>query len=571
MADLIIPPINYTNRTYSDIFEQARSLIPFFTPEWTNHNDTDLGIVLLKQFSAIADILHFYVDRRSLEGFLGTAVARQSVIELLKLIDYEPLSASAATVDLKFSLTEILTGDLLIPKGTQISTSASQGEDVQIFETLNDGTIPSGDLEVVIGARHGKTLSESLDESTGSSFQERTLSSDSIIRDTVIIYIDETGTEIEWLEVDSLHDSSGTDKVFEVFTNSNDTLSVRFGDNGQGKIPTMGATIRAEYVEGGGIVGNVGADKINSLTSVILFNGNAVSLDVTNEIASSGGEEEMSIEEAKILGPKTLKTLERAVTHEDIETLALQVPGVSKVKAITSNRVGRTMIVYIAPGGGGQPSNALLANVEDYFEDKKIAGTTIDAQAPTYVDIDIEAIIFFLPEYKEEDVQQRIDTAIDDFFSLDGPLTTFGRGAFLSDVYALLDDIEGVEYLDISRLAVNSMSTLVKDIWSGDAEFQYIQTGLTTLDETWRITFLTPSTYSVLGSVSGLQVNTGILNTEYSSDNNQITIRINNTGIPMFALDNATFRTSELVGNSSVLENEIRQKGLITLSYEVTT
>jgi len=571
MANLIIPPIDYTNRSFKDIFEQARSLISFFTPEWTNHNDTDLGIILLKQFAAIADVLHFYVDRRALEGFLGTAVSRQSVIELLKLIDYEPLSASAALVDLKFSLSSVLIGDLTIPKGTQISTSASQGEEVQIFETLESAIIPAGDLDVVVGARHGETLTEGLYESTGSSFQERTLSSTSIIRDTVVIYIDETGTEEKWVEVDSLYNATGTDKVFEAFKNSNDTLSIRFGDNGQGKIPVVGATIRAEYVEGGGIVGNIGANKINSLTSVILFDGNPISLTVTNEIASSGGEAEMSIEEAKILGPKSLKTLERAVTIEDIETLALQVPGVAKVKAITSNRVGRAMIIYVAPGGGGQPSNALLTLVEDYFEDKKMASTTIIAKPPVYVDVDIVGIVHYKPEYKAEEVEASITTAIDDFFSLDNVLTTFGRGAFISDVYALIDNIDGVEYVDLSRVAVNSMSTIHKNIWSGEAEFQYIQTGLTTVDEIWTITFLNPTTYSISGTVSGIQTNLGTLNIEYSSDGNEITLRINNAGNAMFALDSATFRTTRLVGNSSVLENEIRQKGLIDLSYEVTS
>jgi hypothetical protein len=571
MADteLVIPSIDYTNRDFADIFNQARSLIPFFTPEWTNHNNSDLGIVLLKQFSAIADVLHFYIDRRALEGFLGPAVSRQSVIELLKLIDYEPLSASAATSDLKFSVAAVLAEDLTIPAGTQVSTSASQGEEVQIFETLTEGVIPAGDLDVVVGARHGQTLSEDLDDSTGASFQERTLSSNSIIRDTVVIYVNETGTEEEWSEVDSLHDSTATDKVFEVFRNSNDTLSVRFGDNGQGKIPVIGAEIRASYVEGGGTAGNVGADKINSLTSTILYDGNPITLTVTNEIAASGGEEEMSIEEAKILGPKSVKTLERAVTLEDIETLALQVSGVSKVKAVIDNRVGRSMIVYVAPGGGGQPSNALLTLVEDYFDDKRMAGTTIIARPPVYVDVDITATIYYQPEYKPDDIESRVNIAIDDFFSLDNALTTFGRGAFASDVYALIDNLSGVEYVDIDRLAVNSMSTISQNTWSGDAEFQYIQTGSATADETWTVTFLTPTTYSISGTVSGIQSNIGTINTEYSSDGNQITIRINNLGNPMFALDGAAFRTTKVVGNSSVLENEIRQRGLISFTYEV--
>ena len=42
---------NLDDRTFDDIFDEARSRIPRYTPEWTNHNDSDPGITLLQLFA----------------------------------------------------------------------------------------------------------------------------------------------------------------------------------------------------------------------------------------------------------------------------------------------------------------------------------------------------------------------------------------------------------------------------------------------------------------------------------------------------------------------------------------
>ena len=39
---------NLDDRTFTDLFEELRALIPRYAPEWTDHNLSDPGITLLQ-------------------------------------------------------------------------------------------------------------------------------------------------------------------------------------------------------------------------------------------------------------------------------------------------------------------------------------------------------------------------------------------------------------------------------------------------------------------------------------------------------------------------------------------
>jgi Baseplate J-like protein len=51
------------DRTYSDLVEEARALIPGLDPGWTNHNPSDPGITLIELFAWLTEMLIYRVDR----------------------------------------------------------------------------------------------------------------------------------------------------------------------------------------------------------------------------------------------------------------------------------------------------------------------------------------------------------------------------------------------------------------------------------------------------------------------------------------------------------------------------
>src|SRR2546423_5332862 len=54
---------NLDDRRYADLFEEARSLIPSYAPEWTNHNPSDPGITLVELFAYLTEMLVYRVNR----------------------------------------------------------------------------------------------------------------------------------------------------------------------------------------------------------------------------------------------------------------------------------------------------------------------------------------------------------------------------------------------------------------------------------------------------------------------------------------------------------------------------
>jgi hypothetical protein len=60
---MAIPLPNLDNRSYDDLVEQARSLIPKFAPGWTDHNPTDPGIVLIELFAWLIEMVLYRVNQ----------------------------------------------------------------------------------------------------------------------------------------------------------------------------------------------------------------------------------------------------------------------------------------------------------------------------------------------------------------------------------------------------------------------------------------------------------------------------------------------------------------------------
>jgi hypothetical protein len=108
---------NLDDRYYADLVEEARSLIPSYAPEWTNHNPSDPGITLVELFAYLTELLVYRVNRvtdDNIRAFLklikGTEVdnsqplnaeIRAAVLELRRTVravtveDYERLAVAS--------------------------------------------------------------------------------------------------------------------------------------------------------------------------------------------------------------------------------------------------------------------------------------------------------------------------------------------------------------------------------------------------------------------------------------------------------------------------------------------
>ncbi len=60
---MAIPLPNLDDRTYADLVQEARSLIPRYAPDWTDYNVTDPGITLMELFAWRIETLMYTLNR----------------------------------------------------------------------------------------------------------------------------------------------------------------------------------------------------------------------------------------------------------------------------------------------------------------------------------------------------------------------------------------------------------------------------------------------------------------------------------------------------------------------------
>jgi len=60
---MALPLPNLDDRSYVDLVEEARALIPTYDPSWTDHNSSDPGITLIELFAWLAEMLIYRANR----------------------------------------------------------------------------------------------------------------------------------------------------------------------------------------------------------------------------------------------------------------------------------------------------------------------------------------------------------------------------------------------------------------------------------------------------------------------------------------------------------------------------
>lgn len=93
---------NLDDRTYTDLAEEARTLIPTYAPGWTNHNPSDPGIMLIELFAYLTEMLIYRLDQ----------VTDNNVRSFLKLLDGKDRQAFRAHTQAPTAAGQALTTDI---------------------------------------------------------------------------------------------------------------------------------------------------------------------------------------------------------------------------------------------------------------------------------------------------------------------------------------------------------------------------------------------------------------------------------------------------------------------------
>lgn len=102
----------------------------------TARDTSDFSIALLDGWASVGDVVTFYQERITNEGYLRTATERRSVVELARLVGYTPKPGVAATVFLSYTIDPTQAEAANIPIGSAAQSTPGPGETPQTFETV---------------------------------------------------------------------------------------------------------------------------------------------------------------------------------------------------------------------------------------------------------------------------------------------------------------------------------------------------------------------------------------------------------------------------------------------------
>ena len=119
------PPV-IDDRSYENLRNEVRARIPRYTPEWTDLNENDPGIVLSEVFCWLSEQLIYRMGR----------VPELNYLKFMELIGIQPTPAACASAEVSFAVQDKPgLGHALVPAGTRVAAAEPDETGPIVFET----------------------------------------------------------------------------------------------------------------------------------------------------------------------------------------------------------------------------------------------------------------------------------------------------------------------------------------------------------------------------------------------------------------------------------------------------
>lgn len=476
--------INLTSRDYEAIRDEILKKLPILTKgKWSNLNESDPGIAIVELLSAMLDNLYFYQDKALNEIYLPNARQRIPLMKLLRAFGYEMVNVTAARGVVRFGIEAgsfPTSYPVTLPKYTQLSARGLKGERL-LFSTLEEVVIRSlsdkNSIAVIQGAMYGgRPLSFLADGQPNQKYQ---VPSTSIDFSSLIVY-GNNNPDDDWTQVTSFFSSGPDDKHYIVSSDDELNAIISFGDGVKGAAPSPNLPISVIAFVTNGSSGNVGIGAISAITtaSALDARGNAVNLVVKNEEPTVGGSDAESIESAKRNAVGQVYTVKKAVTTEDFAILAKSLPNVDKALAWGEQEenypnyelLNRIQVCFFSSQflDFNDPSQKagydLLRDnvVRPYLTERMPITSRLVFVYPRLVDIYVKLLIGIDTNvYNPQLVSSAIKKRLQETYSLDN--VDFGQSFRLSEMQKIVNEVEGVSWSQVQRLAKYPVPTFVLD------------------------------------------------------------------------------------------------------------
>ncbi len=137
---MALPDPQLDDRRFQDLVDEAKSLIPRYCPEWTDHNVSDPGVTLIELFAWMTDLALYRLNR----------LPEKAHLRFMSLLGVTPREPVAARAPLTFWLSAPAGSETTIPRGTEVATVRTTDRPAIVFSTDEDLQLEPADLRACL-------------------------------------------------------------------------------------------------------------------------------------------------------------------------------------------------------------------------------------------------------------------------------------------------------------------------------------------------------------------------------------------------------------------------------------
>ena len=407
------------------------------------------------------------------EGFLETAVLRENVVKLARMLGYTPKSARSATCTVDISIQTVF------PYPTTVTMAAGlvlnfTGLDNNnfVFSLPTDNTV-SVDSLTGIATFSNIVLSEGLfltDTFVKDTNQRQRFILTNELADTSSMIVEVTSGTIteKYLQATDITKIDGNSKVFFLEESEYEIPEVLFGDGIIGKNLANGDVVDVKYTTSTGTGAN-GLKVFNNIGTFRDNNLNAITSGITITVTSfpDGGASAESTESIKFAAPKFYSAFGRAVSTQDYEAIVPQIySNVGSIACYGGEEAeppeyGKVFLA-IKPKNADKLSlsekNAILKKLKEY----SVAAIQPSIIDPSILYIDLTTFAYYNPNVTRREPSEVKNVIISALTSLNqsAEFNKFGGKFKYSKLQKIIDDAESSITSNITRVKMRKNVTV---------------------------------------------------------------------------------------------------------------
>lgn len=460
---ILNPNLNQlTSADFSSMVDMVFStggLADTYFPAWTDKSKSDFGRFLVELFALFSDKDFFYINHYSKEAFGTTAELYRSLVHKSRSNGFTPPSnlAAVTVIDVTFAPSA---GEN-VDRGAIVFGLAG----VDGFEFSNDAfTIPANGSPQVISVtfRHGI-----IKQAVGNfNYKSIVIDDEGVCDSTVELVVDGDNS---WTETGTFANGISTTKHFMVFYNEEAKAEIVFAKGGFGVYPAVNTPYSLTYRKGGGLIGNIAAGLLDQIVTDDTVTGVT---SFVQGLPASGGANCLSLEQLRQRYIGFQRNLNRAVTDEDIETIAKELQWVHNAK---SESIANYSFLYIVPVGTHIPTAPQITEVENYFLSpmpKLGMGRALLVGAAGFITVTLDIKVYILSGFSNSAAQTVTERVVQDYLD-PNRYGKFGGGVVRSYLASLIiQSVQGCQNVDFDQCEDDANPTfpVVNDVFVNNSQ-----------------------------------------------------------------------------------------------------